>query len=198
MDMFSDIPNKSLPHIDFESDPYSIDSLATKKYVVPVQDLRNLSLSWTIPDYRDHFEANPVQYISHLADHEGDGSLFSELKRKGWCNSLYAGGRKEARGFQFFNITLDLSEEGGEKIDEIIELVYQYLNMLRKEKPSEWIYNELNNLGKISFNFKYKEKPINFVSSVVSDMHLPISMENILRANYYLTRFEPKLIEGFL
>ena len=88
--------------------------------------------------------------------HEGPGSLLSELKRRGWCNSLYAGGRREARGFQFFNITLDLSEEGGEKCDEIVTLVYQYLNMLRREKPAEWIYDELNNLGKISFNFKVR------------------------------------------
>ncbi len=69
---------------------------------------------------------------------------------------MYAGGRREARGFQFFNITLDLSEEGGEKYDEIVTLVYQYLNMFRREMPAEWIYDELNNLGKISFNFKVK------------------------------------------
>jgi insulysin len=162
--------------------------------VTPVQDLRNMSLSWTIPDYRAHTEANPVQYISHLVGHEGAGSLLSELKRRGWCNGLYAGGRREARGFQFFNITLDLSEEGGERCDEIVELVYQYLNMLKSETPAEWIFNELNNLGKISFNFKDKEKPINFVSSIVSDMHLPIRMENILTSNYYLNKFEPALI----
>lgn len=57
-------------------------------------------------------------------------------------------------------------------------------------------FNELNNLGKISFNFKDKEKPINFVSSIVADMHLPIKWENILTANYYLNRFEPVLIES--
>ena len=156
IDMFSDIPNKSLPEQSFDSQPYTNDSLATRKYVTPVQDIRNMSISWTIPDYREHTEANPVQYISHLVGHEGPGSLLSELKRRGWCNSLYAGGRREARGFQFFNITLDLSEEGGEKCDEIVTLVYQYLNMLRREKPAEWIYDELNNLGKISFNFKVR------------------------------------------
>ena len=32
------------------------------------------------------------------------------------------------------------------------------------------------------------------MSSVVSDMHLPIRMENILTSNYYLNKFEPDLI----
>ena len=108
-----------------------------------------MSISWKIPDYHEHTEANPVQHI-------GPGSFLSKLKRRGWYNSLYAGGRREARGFKFFNKTHDLSEEGGEKCDEIFTLVYQYLNMLRRERPAEWIYDELNNLGKISFNFKIK------------------------------------------
>ncbi len=55
--------------------PYPNVSLATRKYVTPVQDIRNMSISWTIPDYREHTEANPVQYISHLVGHEGPGSL---------------------------------------------------------------------------------------------------------------------------
>ncbi len=60
---------------------------------------------------------------------------------------MHAGARREARGFQIFNLTVDLSEEGGEKIDDILKLVYQYLNMLKREKPAEWIYDELNDLG---------------------------------------------------
>lgn len=194
VDMFSDIPNQNLPKIDFDKDPFGPDSLTSIKFIQPVQDLRYLSLSWVIPDHRDLYDANPSQYISHLVGHEGDGSLLSELKRKGWCNHLHAGARREARGFQIFNLTVDLSEEGGEKCDEILKLVYQYLNMLRKQKPAEWIYDELNDLGKISFTFKDKEKPISFVSSLAADLHI-FSMDHILTANYYLTRYDPALIE---
>ena len=136
----------------FESDPYGLDTLATKKLVVPVQDLRNLSLAWCIPDYRDHYDANPVQYVSHLVGHEGAGSLLSELKRRGWCNSLYAGGRREARGLQLFTLTLDLSEEGGDKCDEIVELVYDYLRMLRASGAQRWVYDEVS--GFFFFSFK--------------------------------------------
>lgn len=157
VEMFSDIPNKNLPKIDFDPNPFDPESIGTMKYVVPVQDLRQLSINWVIPDYRDKYESNPSQYISHLVGHEGDGSLLSEFKRKGWCNHLYAGSRREARGFQFFNLVVDLSEEGAEHIHDILKLINQYLNMLRNEKPSKWIFDELNNLGKIGFAFKDKE-----------------------------------------
>merc|ERR1719468_200162 len=141
VDMFSAIPNKNLNKTDFENDPYKRD--ATYVYnVVPVQDLRQLSLSWVIPDGRDSYKSNPSNYISHLVGHEGEGSLLSELKRKGWCSNLYAGARREARGFQFFNLIVDLSEEGGEKIQEILKLIYQYFNMQKSQDIQQWVYDE--------------------------------------------------------
>jgi len=82
VDLFSAVPNKSLSPADFGADPYLRD--ATYVYsVVPVQDLRQLSLSWVLPDSRAQYRANPSNYISHLIGHEGKGSLLSELKKKG-------------------------------------------------------------------------------------------------------------------
>jgi insulysin len=186
VDMFSEIPNKSLPKIDFPSDPYTRNG-GNILYVVPVQDLRQLSMSWVIPDSRDEYQSNPSNYISHLVGHEGEGSLLSELKKKGWCNNLYAGARREARGFQFFNLTVDLSEEGGENIEEIMKLVYQYLNMLKQQSPHKWIFDEMNDLGRIKFAFKDKEKPIGYVSSITANMQV-YNLEDVLSAGYYLTK----------
>lgn len=193
VDMFTAVPNKNLKKVDFDSDPYLKDGTYVYN-VVPVQDLRQLSLSWVIPDSRDIYQANPSNYISHLIGHEGKGSLLSELKKKGWCSNLYAGARREARGFQFFNLIVDLSEEGGEKVQEIIKLVFQYFNMQKQQDIQKWVYDEINSLGKIKFEFKDKEKPINYVSSLTSDMHVH-GMEDVLSANYYLTKYDPDAIK---
>lgn len=193
--MFSSIPNKNLSKIDFDPNPFGNDSIGTIKYVVPVQDLRNLSINWTIPDYRDQYESSPPHYLSHLIGHEGKGSLLTELKKRGWCNSLYAGSRRECRGFQFFNVTVDLSEEGGENIEKVIELVYQYINMVKSQEPSKRVFNEFNDLGKITFTFKDKENPISYVSSLAADLHI-FTMEHILSGNYYLTKYDPNLIQS--
>ncbi len=195
VEMFSDIPNKNLPLVDFGPNPFGLNFRPTIKYVNPVKDIKSLSINWTVPDLRSQYEANPTNYLSHLIGHEGNGSLLSELKKKGWVNHLYAGSRREARGFQFFHVVLDLSEEGEENLNEIVKLVYQYLNMLKSEKPAKWVYDEVNNLGKISFTFKDKEKPISFVSSLSADLHVH-SFEHILTAHYYLTKFDAQLIES--
>jgi insulysin len=67
----------------------------------------------------------PGHYLSHLFGHEGPGSLLSVLRTKGWCNSLVGGARTGARGFGFFGINVDLTEEGIEHVDDIVKLVFQ-------------------------------------------------------------------------
>ncbi len=49
VDMFSEVPNKQLEKIDFDSDPYVRNGSTNLYCVLPVQDLRQLSLSWVIP-----------------------------------------------------------------------------------------------------------------------------------------------------
>lgn len=69
----------------------------------------------------------PIHYISHLMGHEGPGSILSTLKSRGWSNSLVAGARPTPRGFSFFTIAVDLTEEGMDHTDEIIQLVFQVI-----------------------------------------------------------------------
>lgn len=63
--------------------------------------------------------------MGHLIGHEGKGSILSELKSRGWSNSLLAGHNTLARGFGFFDITVDLTQEGFENIDKIITIIFQ-------------------------------------------------------------------------
>jgi insulysin len=69
--------------------------------------------------------------LAHLIGHEGVGSLLSELKSLGWCSFLSGYYTRGAEGFGFFKISVDLTEEGILKIDEIIMLVFQYINLLK-------------------------------------------------------------------
>lgn len=63
--------------------------------------------------------------MSHLIGHEGPGSILSALKSRGWSNNLVAGNKPTSRGFGFFGITVDLTEEGMKHVDDIIELIFQ-------------------------------------------------------------------------
>ena len=78
----------------------------------------SLSLSLSSPPCPSLFPSlssllpQPSLYIAHLVGHEGAGSLLSFLKSKHWCNTLLAGPELGAKGFMFFSVTMDLTEEG--------------------------------------------------------------------------------------
>lgn len=57
--------------------------------------------------------------------HEGPGSILSALKARGWSNHLVAGQRTNSRGFSFFGISVDLTEEGMKHVNDIVKLVFQ-------------------------------------------------------------------------
>ena len=60
-----------------------------------------------------------------MITHKGNKSLFSVLKNKGWIISLDAAYRSAAKGFAFFLVILNLTEEGMKKFHEIINLFFQ-------------------------------------------------------------------------
>lgn len=136
----------------------------------------------------------PEHYVSHLVGHEGKGSILSELKSRGWCNNLVGGASSSAKGFGFFEITVDLTEQGYDHADDIILLIFQYLNLLRKEGPKKWIFDEYCQLNEMQFRFKDKENPLSLVSNIVHSM-IMYPLDEVLSANYLLSDWRPDLIE---
>ena len=96
-----------------------------------------------------------------MIGHEGDGSLLSYLKTEGLANGVSAGTGSyiSTPGFNFFTVDMELTIEGLSKRmkslilkitcfanlgrwQEVLYSVYQYIAMLRKEGPKEWIFEE--------------------------------------------------------
>eukprot|EP01121_Diplochlamys_sp_Union-15-3_P012400 TRINITY_DN3708_c0_g1_i4.p1 TRINITY_DN3708_c0_g1~~TRINITY_DN3708_c0_g1_i4.p1 ORF type:complete len:951 (+),score=168.25 TRINITY_DN3708_c0_g1_i4:43-2895(+) len=194
---FSDIPNKSVTLPGFNGRPLSEPNLKRKYSVVSIKDLRTLSLIWPFGEQHTLYTKKPLNYFAHLIGHEGPGSVLSYLKKKGLANSLLAGSSVETSDFSFFKVSLDLTEEGINFIEDIITSIYQYIKLIKKDGIQQWIFQEMKQLAEIGFRFKDKEKPISYVSSISSWMQqYPIS--NVLSAPYLIDEYDPELISQHL
>ncbi|XP_028137935.1 insulin-degrading enzyme isoform X1 [Diabrotica virgifera virgifera] len=193
--LFSSVQNKDVEAPVWKTHPFSDSQFRTKVYVSPVKDVRNLNIVFPSEDLTEFYKSSPSHYISHLMGHEGPGSILSVLKARGWSNNLVAGSKPAPRGIGFFAVAVDLTEEGMDHIDEIIELVFQYLNMLKKEGPQQWVQDENKNIGHMIFRFKDKESPRTYISSLVHSIQ-EYPMEDILSANYMLREWRPDLVES--
>lgn len=110
--------------------------------------------------------------MGHLIGHEGPGSLLSELKSRGWVNTLVGGYKSGAKGFAFFIVNVDLTEEGIEHVDDIVGFLFQYLNMLKDGEPQKWIFEECQNLASMTFRFKDRERPQLYTCALAGMLHV--------------------------
>ncbi|PIC23637.1 hypothetical protein B9Z55_017267 [Caenorhabditis nigoni] len=177
--------------------PYGPEQLGKKVEAVPIKDSKWLSIRFPFPDLDSEYKSQPRRYISHLIGDEAPGSLLSELKRRGWVSELESGYHTPASGFAFFTVSMDLSNDGLDHVDEIIELMFNYIGMLRAKRPKEWIYEELAELKAITFRFKDKESPMSLAIDVASKLQC-IPFEDILSSNYLLTKYDPDRIKELL
>ncbi|XP_069140604.1 insulin-degrading enzyme-like isoform X1 [Argopecten irradians] len=195
--MFTEVEDKAAKVPEWTDHPYGSDQLKTICYAVPVKEMRSLSLMWAIPDFQDFYAAKPGNYIAHLIGHESAGSLLSELKAKGWANSLSCGSSLGAKGFRMLTVTIQFTEEGLDHIDDMVKLTYQYITMLRSQEPQEWIFREYQNIRAMKFRFKDKEESKNYTPSVCRSMQL-YPMEEALSGGYLMSEFRPDLITTIL
>ncbi|XP_065349180.1 insulin-degrading enzyme-like [Cloeon dipterum] len=191
--MFGAIENKRVTLPEWPGHPYGPEQLKKKIRVVPVHDLRLLTISFPIPDMRQHYKSDPFEYLSHLIGHESSGSLLSALKKRGWSSQLIAGCSSVARDIALFDVDVDLTEKGLENVDNIVDLIFQFINLLRQEDPKEWIFNEIMEIDQISFRFKDKESPVGYVYMLAKHL-LKYPIDDVLTAENLLSEWKPELI----
>ena len=133
--------------------------------VVPVKELRSMTILWALPCAQHAYRTKPERVLSHLIGHEGEGSILQLLKSKGcssahnltitspldypsrpdhtsandpfrWANGLSAGLTYSTTCFAGFTCSVDLTEEGLQHTDAIVAVVYQYLRVLGEVSTS--------------------------------------------------------------
>ncbi|XP_022253443.1 insulin-degrading enzyme-like, partial [Limulus polyphemus] len=195
--LFCDVENKNVTVPEWLEHPYGPEQLKLQTSVVPVQDIRELHLSFPVADLQQYYKVDHVSYLGHLIGHEGPGSLLSELKSRGWANCLEAGYENKAKGFSFFVVSMELTEEGIEHTDDIVTLIFQYINMLKKVGPQQWIYEECRDIAAMTFRFKDRERPQSLVCDLAEMLHM-YPIEDVLSGPYLMLEYRPDLIEDLL
>ncbi|CAG9574977.1 unnamed protein product [Danaus chrysippus] len=195
--LFSEVEDRGVTAPTWPEHPFPPHLRKKRAYCCPVKDLRSLSIDFPIPDTRKHYKSGPGHYLSHLLGHEGPGSLLAALKQRGWCNSLVGGTRIGARGFGFFGVQVDLTEEGVKHIDEIVELVFQYISMLRESGAQRWVWEEQRDLMALEFRFKDAQDPRALAAGHVHLLQ-EFPMQDVLSAYYLMTDWRPDLVDDML
>jgi insulysin len=201
--MFSPIVNKHLEPKTSAKSPYPqllLEHQLQKFYkIVPVRNLRDVTVVFPIPvtDDEKAYLTKSNRYWSHLIGHESEGSIFYSLKKKGWVNSLSSGQMSKFTGSFIFGVTISLTEEGEDHVEECIVALFQYLEYMRRMGPQKWIYDECKDLASVKFKYLEKTTPSDYVSGLASSLqkHRP---EHIISGSYLWFEYDQEDIADFL
>ncbi len=198
-DKFSDIKNTNRDAPKFGPDAFHPQCLQHYYQIIPVMELRELHILWPGPTSKPHYKTKPASAIAHLLGHEGDGSVLAYLKKMGWANSLSAGLNQSTSSFSAMVVSMELTELGYTKQQEIITAVYQYINLLLSASEQEWLsyYREQADIGAMNFRFKGTEQPSGYVSQLAGNLEA-YRPGDVLSGGYLYQQFDFGVIQQFL
>lgn len=194
-ELFAGVLNKDLPQKRWDGlQPFTKDELMTEIFAKPVMDQRTLEICFPYPDEEYLYESQPSRYISHLIGHEGPGSILAYTKARGWVNGLSAGPSSVCPGSALFQISIKLTEEGLKVYREIVEVVFQYISLIKESPPQKWIVDEVKGMSEVDFKFQEKSSASSFVSNMCSTMQKPLPREWLLSATDLIRKFDADAI----
>jgi insulysin len=180
--------------VDVHSAPlFEPERLPMMISAVPLQNSRELSLSFPMPKMLPHWQKKPASYLAALIGHEGEGSLLDVLKKRGWAEALSAGVPLEDRGSALFSVNISITPKGLENQQQIAEMFFAWVALIREQGIESWRYSERAQLSNIAFRFQEKQNPVSYVSSL-SSMMQSYPVNDVLQANFVMTDFDAELV----
>ncbi|TKS86821.1 Nardilysin [Collichthys lucidus] len=118
-EIFSKVPNNSLPKPDFSDmlDPFDTAAFNKLYRVVPVRKVHALNITWALPPQEKYYRVKPLHYISWLIGHEGTGSILSVLRKN-------ETGFDQNTTYSIFSISITLTDEGFQNFYQIDPIEY--------------------------------------------------------------------------
>ncbi|MGI1671590.1 MAG: insulinase family protein [Neptuniibacter sp.] len=197
VDKFSAVENRAVKQFTDNETLFKPGQLPQQLFIEPVKDIRSLTLTFPIPEFRSKWQQKPLYYISSLVGYEGEGSLLSYLKEKGWATSLSAspGHNLETEGS--FMVMMQLTESGLQNYLSVTQALFQYIELLKQKGIQQGLYEEEKQLSAIEFLFQEKSEPIHVTSTLARQMQY-YPTEKVISAGYTFKDFDPALIQTYL
>ncbi|NOQ63810.1 MAG: peptidase M16 [Methyloprofundus sp.] len=195
---FAAIPNYHAQKKTFNEPLLTSAQMARQIEIKSLQEKRTLSLTFPLPESQSHYLSKPSVYFQSLLGHEGEGSVLALLKAKGWADELGA-----SQGFSnnaqesSLHLGLNLTEAGLQHVDDIIDIVFQYIRLLQQTEVQEWLYQEQRQMSELQFRYQEQQAVSGTVSKLAKNLQY-YPMQDVLRGAYMFERYQPELTAQFI
>nr|ODN99932.1 hypothetical protein L204_02377 [Cryptococcus depauperatus CBS 7855] len=184
--------------ITVEDHPYSDKQLGHFTFVKPVKNARDMTLYFPLPDTRHLYQCFPTSFLCHFFEHQGQGSILSYLKRRGWANRLSAGCKTNIPGYSVFFLCIDLTPAGFVHYHDVAKVVFKYIHLLRAHIPSREAFEERKLIKDILFRFYEPKKALGYAISLAHSLNEPVPREKVFSSYTTYEEYKEEEVVGVL
>ena len=141
---------------------------------------------------------NPEKYFNYMLNYKGENSLYNILLNNGFINELIVEIEESNEFYCLYKISMLLTDKGINNYEFIIKILFRYINLIKSEGINQEIYNELNEITKIKFNFKPKNDIYKKVIKLSLNLFKIENKQNILIGDKINEFYEPKILYDFI
>lgn len=199
-DKFLAIPRNDEPPEDFSEyvDSFDTDRFYKLYKIQPVKDLYGVDLNWAFPSMLSKYRSKPHHYLSWVIGHEGKGGLFALLRERLWATDIYCGNDESGSAhnsmYSLFTISIILTAAGYKNVEEVLNLTFGYIELLKRNGASYSIYEELKASEDTDFRYVGEVSASEYVERLVEAMHYYPPEEYVTGSELYF-EYDPKAIE---
>ena len=194
---FKEIQNRQLQTLRYPEDVYIQNKSVRTVFIESVKDIRNLRLYFPVADLRLKYESKPGRLFGNILGNEGRGSLLSYLKKQNLATSLSAGAMSYAEQIGFATISIELTDEGKERYKDVLKIVMQYIDLMKKDGYRDDIYNEIRTMAQLDEIYSEKGEGIGRATSYAREA-LFYPLEYAGRINFIFQEKGKSAYEHFL
>ncbi|KAI0345483.1 LuxS/MPP-like metallohydrolase [Trametopsis cervina] len=196
---FSLIPNRKLdPRPRFTDPVWGPEQKGTVLFVKTIKDYHELKIVFHIPDQTTLYRTRPSSFLAHFLGHEGPGSVFALLKKRGWLLDISASTSSGNRSVHTFTVAGSLTREGYLHYKEVVVEIFHYLSLLRDSPFEPYHFDEIRRMSEFHFRFREKGQPHAYVRRLSLDLLDLVEPPELLSAGATTREWDEEAVRRLL
>ena len=167
-------------------------------YIEPVRDVRDLTLAWELPGWAiEDMGAKFSELMGYALSSGADNSLQHLLKKEGLAESVSAGPMRLSNDKALFLLSVDLTPEGVEKRQQVIDQCFAAIDQLKKTGIPKYIFSELHDMAQTNYAWQTREPAFNYVKTIAGQLSYE-PLASYPNQTLFYTTYQPQKIRQLL
>jgi insulysin len=167
-------------------------------FIKPVKDIKQLSLNWEIPAvFAEDVERKAPYLVAYALGQEGENSLTQVLKKEKIAESVRVSCDRFSKQSVFFSIDIALTDFGLTQVDTAILHVFQTLARLKKEGFPSHLFDEVQTMAKLNYQYQSRDDAFSTIMAIASDMPYE-DLSTYPEKTRIPTQYDPPFIQAFV